>query len=255
MRRRLFWLTLLLAIWLFCSGQAQAGELADRVQAFPDWQRRPTLSAAQGDLSYPDWMEGTWTLTTTLEDMVAPLAPAVVTPGFEGNRQFLEVPVQCQVRFVSMRQPAQGFVPLMTDRHQVVADRAFNGLNLARAYLGKTSVKAVKVDPQNPNRQVTLLRGGSLLEATVTARGTERPSSQEYITVELSQQIFRGAAQPYLNQVETTTVYRNLGVAVQAEQFTAVYLSPQDANFLTAPKQPVALYRYQLELRPSEPGQ
>jgi outer membrane lipoprotein-sorting protein len=32
MRRRMVWLILLLAIWLFCSGQVQAGELASRLQ-------------------------------------------------------------------------------------------------------------------------------------------------------------------------------------------------------------------------------
>lgn len=86
MRRRLFWLTLLLVIWLFCSGQVRAGELATRLDSFPDWEHPPALAAAQGDLIYPDWMAGTWTLTTTLVDLAAPLAPQIVTPGFEGNR-------------------------------------------------------------------------------------------------------------------------------------------------------------------------
>ena len=248
LRRRLFWLTILLAIWLFCSGQAQSGELANRLHQFPDWQQQPTLAAAQGDLIYPDWLEGTWTLTTTLTEMVAPLAPDIVTPGFEGNRQFLNTPVQCQVRFVAIPRAASGFAPLITGR-QVVADRAFNGFNLARAYLGADQVKTVKVDPNNPNRQVTLLRGRRQLESTISARGTEQPTPQEFITSEISQQIFRGTAQPYLNRVETTTAYYHQGSTIQADQVTAIYLSPQDQDFLKNLNRPVALYRYHLDLR------
>ena len=157
LRRRLFWLTLLLAIWLFCSGQARGEDLANRLQTFPDWQQPPALAAAQGDLIYPDWMEGTWTLTTPLKEMVAPLAPGIVTPG------------------------------------------------------------------------------------------TEQPSQGEFVTSEILQQIFRGTAQPYLNRVETTTAYQHQRDAIQADQVTAIYLSPQDGDFLKSLDRPVALYRYHLE--------
>lgn len=59
-RRRLTWLLLLLAVWLLCSGQAQAGPLGDRIQQFPTWTEPPVLGTAQGDLAYPDWFHGTW---------------------------------------------------------------------------------------------------------------------------------------------------------------------------------------------------
>lgn len=70
------------------------------------------------------------------------------------------------------------------------------------------------------------------------------------MTAERFQQIFRGTAVPYLNEVETTTDYWNLGDRIEANQVTAVYLSPQDPDFLAALGQPVALYRYQLQLVP-----
>lgn len=247
LRRRLFWLTLLLTVWLLCSGQAQAGPIADRLAAFPDWSSKPTLTAAQGDLVYPDWLRGDWQLTSTLVDLAAPLAPELVTPGFEGNREQLGQPVTCPVRFVATLPRPQGLIPIATRTPQTVADRAFNGLSLARAYLGDGVVKAVKVDAKNPNRQLTLLNGNRQLESTVTARTVETVDAQ-FITVERFQQVFRGGAIPYFNEVETTTAYRQAANRVLADQVTAVYLSPQDPDFLKAQNRPVALYRYWLEL-------
>ncbi|PZV08468.1 MAG: hypothetical protein DCF32_04780 [Leptolyngbya sp.] len=274
LRRRLFWLTLLLTVWLLCSGQAPAAAMAltgqgqslsDRLAAFPQWGTKPALPAAHGDLVYPDWLRGKWQLTSTLVDLAAPLAPNLVSPGFEGNRAQLGVPVTCPVQFVaapqgSKRGPlgtAQRLIPAVVGSPQTVADRAFNGFSMARAYLG-TAVQAVKVDPDNPNRQVTLLEGNRQLESTVTARAVEVPGEAEFITVERFQQVFRGGvAVPYFNEVETITAYRRataglggLGLdnRVEADQVTAVYLSPQDPDFLKAQSQPLALYRYQLEL-------
>lgn len=254
LRRRTFWLALLLTVWLLCSGQAQAGPIADRLAAFPDWDSKPALAAAQGDLVYPDWLRGDWQLTSTLVDLAAPLAPGLVTPGFEGNRQQLDKPVTCPVKFVAIAPRPQRFIPAIAGAPQTVADRAFNGLSMARAYLGDGAVKAVKVDPANPNRQITLLSGNRLLESTVTARAVET-STDRFIATERFQQVFRGAAIPYFNEVEITTAYRRTGddpagSRVVADQVTAVYLSPQDPDFLKAQNRPVALYRYRLDLRP-----
>lgn len=258
LRRRWFWLTLLLTVWLLCSGQALAGPIADRLTAFPNWGNKPALPAAQGDLIYPDWLRGDWLLTSTLVDLAAPLAPDLVSPGFEGNRDQLEISVSCPVRFVGAQQRSQSLIPTVSGPPQTVADRAFNGLSLARAYLGEATVKAVKVDPQNPNRQVTFLSSSRQLESTVTGRAVETPDPDQFITVERFQQVFRGGAIPYFNEVETTTAYRRSGdrsprPQVTADQVTAVYLSPQDPDFLKATDQPVALYRYRLELMAGEP--
>ncbi|WP_373872753.1 DUF6816 family protein [Microseira wollei] len=51
------------------------------------------------DLIYPDWMVGTWKVTSTLVDLADPLAPNIVTPGFESNRRYLNQPITFQVRF------------------------------------------------------------------------------------------------------------------------------------------------------------
>lgn len=232
------------AIWTFClfflvllwNGEATAGELAQKLENFPNWEKLTSVESASGDLIYPDWINGSWLVKSTLIDMAAPLAPEIVTPGFEGNRQYLNQPISFPVRFVENK-----------------ADRAFNGLNLARAYLGDDMVIAVKVDPNSPNRQITFLRGERQLVSIVTARGVETTANGRFITAEVFQQLFKGGSRPYFNTVESTSAYRKLSTpnpAIEADQVTAVYLSPQDPKYFTAASRPVALYRYRLEFFP-----
>lgn len=319
MNQRRFWLLLVFLglVWLFCTGAAEAGTLRDRMAQFPQWSSKPAVTAAQGDLVYPDWMAGEWTVTTTLVDLVAPFAPDVVTPGFDSNQDYLHQPVSFQVRFLpesdittnsglnatsqtvpqpevnarGKRDRSQSILSALpwlnssiseSDRasnlfqnpqdspdhspdqrtamgsspnfSNIVADRAFNGFNLATAYLGKDAVMDVKVDPDSPNRQVTILRGNRQLASTVTGRATETPDSRHFLTTEVFQQSFRGAPQLYFNEVETTTAYAhhlNATHPITADQVTAIYLSPQDADYFKTRSRPVALYRYQLDFSPA----
>lgn len=258
----------LLVSWLLWTGPAAAGPLADRLAAFPNWDSKPVVQSIDGDLVYPDWFQGTWEMTSTLVDLLAPLAPEITTPGFDSNWQYLNQPVICRVRFVPARflpgNPRLSPLPLplkSLTQAPIVADRAFNGLNLARAYLGDRAVLAVEVDPTNPNRQMTTLSGGRQLISIISGRATEMDEnhrfssgdSPRFITTELFQQVFRGSSQPYLNQVETTTAYQYLPAknpTIVADQVTAIYLSPQDPQYFQAGNHPVALYRYRLEFSP-----
>lgn len=263
LRRNALWLTLLVFVWLMCSAQAVAESLSDRQQAFPYWQGKPPVQVSEGDLAYPQWMAGTWRMTSTLIDMVAPLAPAIKTPGFDGNRQFLDRPISAIIRFVPVTVSKGSFLdrvlPGKDDEVQIVSDRAFNGLNLAKAYLGEDGVKAVKADPDNPNRQITFLKNNQQLISTVTGRLVETPNAGTFSTTEVFQQFFRNPKNAdneptvYLNEVENTTVYRRRSdpnFPFGADQMTAIYLSPQDPNYFKAKDQPVALYRYQLSFSP-----
>ncbi|MBD1855115.1 MULTISPECIES: DUF6816 family protein [Leptolyngbya] len=227
-------------IWLFTcfyTTPVWAGALSDRVSAYPDWHNKPPVSQATGDLIYPDWIAGTWHVKSTLIDLVAPLAPKIVTPGFESNRQYVNQPIEFDVRF-------------KPNPTQVIADRAFNGLNIARAYLGDRAVLSVKVDPNSPNKQITVLRDDRILTSTITGRAIETPDPKQFITSEIFQQVFRSTSQPYLNQVETTTAYQFVDGKIGADQITAIYLSPQDPDYFNAGNTPVALYRYRLEFSP-----
>ncbi|HLO86215.1 MAG TPA: hypothetical protein VK203_14575 [Nostocaceae cyanobacterium] len=243
--------------FLFFSGDAKAGELAERLAKFPQWEKITSVKPAEGDLIYPDWMAGNWKVTSTLVDLAAPLAPDIITPGFESNRRQLNQPVSFLVRFVKTKQPISGLkiIPRIDNQSQiVVADRAFNSLNLLKASLGDQTGLSVKVDPQSPNRQITIL-GNRQLVTLITARATENPADGRFITTEVFQQLFKGAARPYFNSVESTTAYSLLSSshpAITADQVTAVYLSPQDPAYFQAGSRPVALYRYRLEFFPEK---
>ncbi len=249
-----FWgcICLVITMFLWSSPDALAGQLSDRLEQFPQWTNKPPVRAARGDLVYPEWMDGTWEVTSTLVEQVAPLAPKIVTPGFEKNRSYLDLPVKFEVRFADQYLFSEISVrPLffLPGKQPIVADRAFNGLEIARAYLGDNDVLSVKVDPNNPNRQITFLAGKRLLISTVTKRGTETPATDRFVATELAQQVFRGNSQIYINQVETTTAYQlEKPGKVVADQVTAIYLSPQDPDYFMATGRPAALYRYQLEL-------
>lgn len=231
----------LILLFSFNQGEAKAGELAERLADFSHWQKLTSVKPAQGDLIYPQWMKGTWKVKSTLVDLVAPLAPDIISPGFENNRKQLYQPISFLVRFIEVKQV-------------LVADRVFNSWNLLKEYLGDGAILAVKADPQSPNRQVTFFRGEKQLVSLITARATER-SDQHFITAEVFEQYFKGGSVPYFNMVESITDYHHLpgntsssaaNPLIEAEQVTAVYLSPQDPDYFRARSQPVAVYRYHL---------
>lgn len=229
---------------------------------YPHWHE-PQLIEHQGELTYPEWFLGEWTATSTLLEQVAPLAPKIVTPGFEGNRKYLDRPISFPVRFksndVDRRSASILNLPQLVPRQlepQIVADRAFNGMSIATAYLGTDLVRSVKVDPQNPTRQITQLAHDRQLVSFVTGFEAELTEPDRFLATEVSQQIFRGDSNIYLNTVETTTSYQFVSTPtpkITATQIAAIYLSPQDPDYFHAldPRnRPVALYKYRLDLLP-----
>lgn len=249
------WIVIFLTIFfLICRPiPSVAGILSDRLNQYPQWTSKPSVQEAKGDLIYPNWMEGTWKVTSILIDKVAPFAPEIVTPGFDNSGQYLNQPIEFQVCFDKNDYPQQSnsFLPILIKKqHFIVANRQFNGLNIAKAYLGDQGVLSIKVDPKNSNRQITLLPENRQIIYTVTQRASETPTTDQFIATEITQQIFRSDNSLYLNEVETTTAYKLLESGdIKAQQITAIYLSPKDRNYFKAGGSPVALYRYQLQLQ------
>lgn len=258
-------IALLGVMFIFCmSGflplTANAESLQLRLDRFPNWRSPPTLQPANGDLYYPDWMSGDWQVTSTLVDLAAPLAPAIVTPGFEASQKLLQQPVTFAVRF----EPSQVSLPVRrspfptstvsADPPKIVANRVYNGISLATALLGQNVVESIEIDPRSPNRQLALFRNGQRLTTQISDRGAETPSDTEFVSSELYQQIFRNETQIYINQVENTIAYHRVMTEpdqVEADQVTAIYLSPQDPDYFKALVKPVTLYRYRLRFERS----
>lgn len=249
----------LLLCWCCWAIPATASPLAERLAAFPNWRGKPVLKPASGSLEYPGWFLGDWQVTSTLVDLKAPLSPQIVTPGFADNQRLVNQPVNFKVRFVEEPTPRRTKMltnvspwELLSRKPSVIADLAYNGRSLAAAYLGDNTVQKVTVDPRFPNRQTTLLNQGRQLVSTISDRGTELDTKNDtWIASELFQQEFRSDSQIYLNQVENTTSYRYINTMpaqIDADQVTAIYLSPQDPHYFQALSQPVALYRYHLVL-------
>jgi hypothetical protein len=245
-------------VWLSSSELAMAATLSQRIADFPHWQSQPQIGKLEGQLIYPEWFKGRWLATGTLIEQVAPLAPDLVTPGFDRNRSYLNRPIAFKVQFIPLELKFASLNLLnlprrdrSIDRTQIVPDRAYNGYNISIAYLGADKVRSVKVDPQNSTKQITQLEGEGQLISIVTGFAKEQPNPNNFIATELSQQIFRSDAQIYLNTVETTTNYQFSPTPtpkILATQITAIYLSPKDPDYFRALNRPVALYKYQLEL-------
>ncbi|MGK7961251.1 DUF6816 family protein [Crocosphaera sp.] len=231
---------------------AEAGQVADRLAAYPNWKGKPNISQPNTDLIYPKWMEGTWTATSILREQIAPLAPEIVTPGFEKNKKYLNQAFTFQVRFKPQKLANPSILSLSSlspKQNLIVADRAFNGENIAKAYLGDNQVLSVKGSADNPNRQITFLADNNQLVSTITGRSQESPNSQEFLTLEITQQLFQRPSSIYLNEVETTTDYHLINPnKVEAKQITAIYLSPEDPDYFKAIDRPVAVYQYDLLL-------
>jgi hypothetical protein len=259
--RNLAILTIAIALWWSSSDCVLAGVLSDRIDRYPNWDGQPQLSQHEGELTYPEWFQGRWIVTSTLLEQSAPLAPAIVTPGFESNRQYIDKPIEFTVQFI-LTDPTKSieFSPLNLPRltanlpkSKLIADRSFNGLNIATAYLGAANVKSVKIDARNPTKQITQLTQDRQLEAFVTGFDREIPTLDRFIATELSQQVFRTSSTIYLNTVETTTSYQFLSTPtpkITAIQISAIYLSPQDPDYFRSGNRPVSIYKYRLTLVP-----
>jgi hypothetical protein len=244
------WLITIFLVWgnMWFTSAALTANLPQRIAKFPSWSLATDL-VREGDLTYPHWFSGEWTATSILREQVAPLAPNVLTPGFERNKANIDRPYSFQVRFGSTTNTVASGITVATDNSAVItSDRTFNGEQIANAYLGANAVKSIQTINYPQVVQITQLQNGTELRSTVSGYLGETIDVDRFATTEIDQQIFQGTT-TYLNIVETTTSYHLIDKHhIAAEQVTAIYLSPQDPEYFKALQHPVALYRYTLEL-------
>lgn len=247
-------LLLIVAVVLVNAPLAYAVNLQKRIEQYPQWQDKLSLAKPHEDLIFPNWFAGTWQVTNILKEQIAPLAPKFKTPGFEQNFAYIDQEIKFKIRFTPKKVIPQisGFIPKNIDQKSekfIIADRTFNGLNIARAYLGEENVISVNINDYNSTEQITKFRGENELISTVIGREKQTVSEKEFITSEITRQFFRRPESIYLNLVETTTKYKLIDSNhIEGEQITAIYLSPEDPDFFLAINKPVALYYYVLIL-------
>lgn len=226
--------------------------LEERINQYPLWQHGISLPKPEKELIFPLWFEGKWRVTSILKEQIAPLSPQFTTPGFEQNKEYIDKKVSFLVQFIPQNILSQknSFLPRKISKDKfIIADRTFNGLSIAEAYLGKDNVEKVIVNLNNITEQITKFRGENELISTVIGREKQVVSEKEFITSEVTRQFFRRPNSVYLNLVETTTKYQLVNPNyITAKQVTAIYLAPQDPDYFLALDQPVALYYYTLDL-------
>lgn len=247
---------LLIICFLLCNSllidSVQAESLSERLTAYPNWQNLPELTHSQGEIDYPDWFEGTWQVNSLLIEQIAPLAPEFVTPGFEGNRRYLQKPVNFTVKFKKKTFISNynwSLPSLVQSSSSVIADRLFNAQQITQAYLGKSNILEIQLLSKPSPQLISDFPEQRRLVSTVIGYSQQLLESNHFLTTELTNQKFEGETRRYFNRVETTTNYHLINpTEIEAEQITAIYLSPQDSDYLTVKNQPLALYRYQLSL-------
>ncbi|MGK7944213.1 MAG: DUF6816 family protein [Microcystaceae cyanobacterium] len=238
--------------WGLSTSTALADTLNERLTHYPHWHHQPPLTQTTGDIHYPEQFSGTWQVTSTLVEQIAPLAPTITTPGFENNRRYLQQPLTFKVRFQpeSLGASYSWAIPtLLKSASTIIADRSYNATEISRVYLGDSAILGIESNLKPSPRLITYFPEQKTLISTVMSYEVEAPETNHFITCELTRQEFRQEKGRYRNEVETLTNYLLLEPEhLEAEQITAIYLTSDDPSYIEIKDQPIALYRYQLSL-------
>ena len=152
--------------------------LIQRKNHWPNWNK-PLLSNKSNlkhDLVYPYWFKGLWEVSSidlnTSEKLI----------------------IKHLARFVP------------DEKNRIVADRAFNSRSLGMAVM-KDELFDVKDDPLNPNRQLSILNQGRLLETRIISREQEGDENTFFLSDELFLQILHSKNVPIIAKVEILSDY------------------------------------------------
>jgi len=187
---------------------AQPSKLLERKVIWPNWRtpfflKRPRL---KDDLIYPDWFEGTWDVTSTIED---------------------DEKEESIIHSAKFQRNSLG---------KLVADREYNTQSFA-LNSKNGGFLSVKNDPISPNRQFAKLTEDRYLETKIIGRLYEKINNDIFITDELILQIFHTPELSKVSQVETLTQFSKCGsdgnnlsnlnsFDICGDQFQAIYNQP-----------------------------
>ena len=178
-------------------------QLSERKSTWPNWRfpsflKRPSF---KDDLIYPDWFEGVWDVSTTIED--------------QGNERSI-------IHSAQFERNSSG---------ELVANREFNTKSFALNSINGGFL-SVKNDPKSPNRQFAKLTEDRYLETKIIGRLYETINNDIFITDELILQILHTQELSRVSQVETLTEFRKCEsddgntFNICGEQYQAVYNQP-----------------------------
>ena len=189
----------------------QTSQLSERKLMWPNWSfpsflKRPRL---KDDLNYPDWFEGVWDVSSTIE----------------GDKN--QENITHSAKFIR------------NSSGELVADREFNTQSFALSSRNGGFL-SVKNDPKSPNRQFAKLTDDRFLETKIIGRLYYKTNNDIFLTDELILQIFHTPELSRVSQVETLTEFRKCGLedkidsktsnfSICGEQFQAVYDQPGQA--------------------------
>merc|ERR1719163_166686 len=224
-------------------------------------QQLPADMGNRVDLEYPAWLEGTWTVTSTMESFKAPLGNRFLggsNPEIN-DRSAAEAAAQVgkKIRYqLRFEKQSSG---------KVREDRLFNQQQRLDAFAGRPVVKKVQyvaIDRGEKTRELNTLvyfAGGLVGKTFSTRRQGASITTSEFVAGENTRQLYarkcdqqtesRVCPPPITTDQETVVQYRLVGDGVVKARVRLLgYLNPQSPQFFDARQQAVTISDYSLEL-------
>jgi len=226
------------------------------------------------DLYYPEWMEGRWRVTQTLQAYSAPLGKRFLANGnldiasktLSDEQRRLGKPVEFELRYVR------------TQRGNIVEDRIFNTAARFNAFAGRRVVRSAEyADSPSSNREASLKAGNGpedpLLNTLLTFKGQVWKVFITSFQTESGDggDVWRGlastrsliaapgsGANPFAVDEEVVTALRRQrggNVRVRGRLRLVGFLNPNDPMYFEAGNRAVTVADYSLQYAPvSESG-
>ena len=248
--------------------QAARGEnqLAIRINNSEGNVVQPTYRAPWDPktIFYPDWMFGEWNVRSKLEGVLTPLGKDYVPPGFLAALESSESDASeysYKLRFYktlpdTLENNLRFGLGLGQPRGAVIADKAFNTMQMTDAFLGYSgAVSSVEFDVRNsPLRQtVTLSTLGPdfvplpprRLELFVNALSSEKEGEDIFQTSELARQVFITVNNVQVSDYDVLNEFKLVKDGyITGRQRSLLYLQPQDPLFFKSSGKAVCVYDY-----------
>jgi len=190
----------------------------------------PPYGMEGSDVFYPSWFEGRWKVASTCNEVQAPCGNLL----FGGNQTFAAA--QKEVGNTTLYESRF----LRTQNDNVVADREFNVRSIAKAAMGSNSVLDIPLSTPNKMTCILAPEGAPTnlrVDLLILNRLQEpAPTPTQFFCSEVARQIVAplgSAGAPsatLLKEIETISLYEQIGDVVTCRQRSATFLLPSQQN-------------------------